>query len=171
VAPDEGSVRLRVGDRWQDLADVDLEQWRQQVAWVPQHPVLEPGTLREVAGAVGTPAHELERAAGLAGFSAVVAGLARGWETPVGGRARGLSAGQRQRLALTRALLAPAAFLVLDEPTAHLDSASANQVAQVVRHAAAQGSGVLVLTHATELVEIADDLVRVTAGDLEEMTA
>src|SRR5699024_5734488 len=130
-------------------------------------PVLEPGTVREVAGAVDISDHELERAARLAGFSEVVAGLPQGWGTPIGGRARGRSAGQRQRLALTRALLAPAAFLVLDEPTAHLDSASAGQVAQVVRHAAGQGIGVLVLTHATELVEIADELVHVSAGDLE----
>src|SRR5690606_12708885 len=48
VAADEGSVRLRDDDRWHDLADVDLDQWRRQVAWVPQHPVLEPGTVREV---------------------------------------------------------------------------------------------------------------------------
>lgn len=169
VAPDEGSVRLRADDRWHDLADVDLDQWRRQVAWVPQHPVLEPGTVREVVGAVDIPDHELERAARLAGFSEVVAGLPQGWGTPIGGRARGLSAGQRQRLALTRALLAPVSFLVLDEPTAHLDSASVGQVAQVVRHAAEKGTGVLVLTHANELVEIADELV--TAGALEEVTA
>jgi ATP-binding cassette subfamily C protein CydD len=164
VAPDAGAVRLRTGATWRDLADADLDQWRRQVSWVPQHPVLEPGTLREVAGAGAVDDETLGRAAALAGFASVVASLPRGWDTPVGGRAHGLSAGQRQRLALTRALVSPAPFLVLDEPTAHLDSARAREVADVVREAAASGTGVLVLTHAAELVEIADDVVTVADG-------
>ena len=164
VAPDSGAVRLRCGDIWHDLAAVDPAHWRRQVAWVPQHPVLEPGTLREVLGAAGVDETLLDDAARLAAFAEVVATLPRGWETPVGGRARGLSAGQRQRLALTRALLSPARFLVLDEPTAHLDSASEHRVAAVVRQLAERGTGVLVLTHAAELIEVADDVVTVTGG-------
>lgn len=93
----------------------------------------------------------------------MLADLPHGWDTQVGGQARGLSAGQRQRLALTRALLSPARFLVLDEPTAHLDSASTAQVVEVVRSEAARGAGVLVLTHTRELVNLADEVVTLEA--------
>lgn len=94
----------------------------------------------------------------------MVATRSHGWDTVVGGQGRGLSAGQRQRLALTRALLSPVRFLVLDEPTAHLDSASTAQIAAVVREAAARGVGVLVLTHTADLVDLADEVVLVHAG-------
>lgn len=172
LAPDAGVVRLRVGDRRLDLRDVDLAAWHAQVAWVPQHPVLEPGTLREVALAgVDADDEALRGAAERSGFAEVVAALPLGWDTPVGGRARGLSAGQRQRLATTRALLSPARFLVLDEPTAHLDSASSAQVLRLVTEAARDGVGVLVLTHAPELVAAADEVVTVAAGAAEPLAA
>lgn len=171
LAPDSGAVRLRAGGHWHDLAEVDLPQWRAQLAWVPQHPVLEPGTLREVVGALDVSPAELNRAARLSGFDVVVETLPQGWDTLVGGRGRGLSAGQRQRLALTRTLLHPTAFLVLDEPTAHLDSASTAQIARLVREAAARGVGVLVLTHAAELVEQADEVVHIGTGPLAGVTS
>lgn len=156
LQPTQGRVLLGSGADRIDLADVDLPSWHRLVAWVPQHPVLEPGTVREL---VGGDDDALAEAAARSGFDRVLADLPHGWDTVVGGQARGLSAGQRQRLVLTRALLAPSAFLVLDEPTAHLDSASAAQIARVTAEAAAAGAGVLVLTHSAELLDIADHVL------------
>ncbi len=162
LPPTTGRVRLRAGERWHDLADVDVASWRAQVAWVPQRPVLEPGTLLDVLGSP-TPA-DLERAARASGFDAVVATLPDGWRTRVGGQARGLSAGQRQRLALTRALLDGLPYLVLDEPTAHLDAASTQLLVGTLRSLAASGCAVLVLTHAPALVAAADRVIRLDAA-------
>ena len=166
LAPDSGAVRLRAGSGWHDLAGIDPRAWHRQIAWVPQHPVIEPGTLREIVGAAGQDGERdaLDETATLTGFAEVVATQPHGWDTAVGGQGRGLSAGQRQRLALTRALASPARFLVLDEPTAHLDSASTAQIARVVRQAAARGVGVLVLTHSVDLVDLADVVLDVGAG-------
>ena len=69
---------------------------------------------------------ELVEAARATGFDEVVAGLPQGWDTLVGSGGVGLSVGQRQRLALTRALCSTAPLVVMDEPTAHLDDKRAD---------------------------------------------
>ncbi|MFC0002525.1 ATP-binding cassette domain-containing protein, partial [Brachybacterium conglomeratum] len=76
-------------------------------------------------------------------------------------RGQGLSLGQRQRLALARALLSPAPVLVLDEPTAHLDGAAEQIVLDLLGELRAQGRTVLVVAHRSRLVEAADDIVSV----------
>jgi ATP-binding cassette subfamily C protein CydC len=76
-----------------------------------------------------------------------VGGLAGGrLDTVVGERGRALSGGQRQRLALARALLADPSVLVLDEPTAHLDEATAGPLLDDLREGAG-GRSVLLITH------------------------
>jgi ATP-binding cassette subfamily C protein CydC len=84
--------------------------------------------------------------------------LPRGWHTPVGEEGRELSGGQRQRLALARALLVDARVLVLDEPTAHLDPATARELIRDV-FAAAGDRSVLLITHRSEGLELVDEVV------------
>ncbi|WP_127131408.1 thiol reductant ABC exporter subunit CydD [Georgenia sp. SYP-B2076] len=154
-----------------DLADVEPESWRRQVAWVPQRPVILPGTVREnVLGgagdataasgstgrAIGARAAAAARATGL---DAVVASLPEGWDTVLGHGGVGLSVGQRQRLALTRALLGEETLVVLDEPTAHLDAAAERHVLDAVAQLRDQGRTVLVIAHRAALVALADDVV------------
>src|SRR5665811_2502367 len=107
------------------LREVDARSWWDQIAWVPQRPVLEPGSVRDAVGHGRVPQADLDRAAALTGFDTVVAELPGGWDARIGQGGAGLSVGQRQRLALTRALVAPSALVILDEPTAHLDGAAA----------------------------------------------
>jgi ATP-binding cassette subfamily C protein CydD len=144
------------------LAAIEQRSWLDQAAWLGQQAVVVPGTLRANALLLGdgdgTEA-ALTRAAAAAGLTDVVAGLPRGWDTPVGDGGYGLSAGQRQRLALTRVLLADAQLVVLDEPTAHLDRAAEDAVRTAVAALSADGRTVLVIAHRAALATGADQVV------------
>jgi ATP-binding cassette, subfamily C, bacterial CydD len=162
--PDEGLVLA--GGR--PLDDADLDWWRERVAWASQHPVLVPGTVAANL-ALGRPDAEpaaVEEAARLAGADRFVRRLPAGYDTVVGAGGRGLSAGQRQRLGLARALLRDAPLLVLDEPTVHLDPAAAARVGATVE--ALRGTRtILLITHDPELAARADRIVRLASGRVE----
>lgn len=163
VAPDAGTVALVGADGTAvDVADVDPATWWRQVTWLPQRPVLEPGSLDALLGSPA--AADRDRAAARTGLDAVVAGLPDGWATVLGAGGAGLSVGQRQRLALTRALLRPTPVVVLDEPTAHLDAAGERVVLDTVDALRAAGSAVLLVAHRASLVARADEVVEVGAG-------
>ena len=150
-----------------DLAEVDPASWHAQVTWVPQRPVLTPGTLAEaVLGGPGTVGAREEAAAAASGLDEVLAALPEGWDTPIGHGGAGLSLGQRQRVALTRALLDPAPLVVLDEPSAHLDADSEQRVLDVVTALRDSGRAVLVIAHRPRLVSLADEVVEVHAAPL-----
>lgn len=172
LPPDEGRVLLEPdGEEPVDLAAVDLASLWSQVAWLPQRPVLEPGTLAEAAGADPSRADavsetERDRAAASTGLAEVVAQLPEGWQTQLGRAGTGLSVGQRQRVALTRALLRPAPLVILDEPTAHLDAAAERVVLDTVRALRAAGSTVLLVTHRPAVLAEADEVVSVAGATL-----
>lgn len=159
---DAGTVELVAADGTATpLADVDPASYRAQVTWLPQRPVLEPGTVAQVLGSPA--AADRDRAAALTGLDAVVAALPDGWATELGAGGTGLSVGQRQRLALTRALLLPRPVVVLDEPTAHLDAAGERVVLATLDALRAAGCAVLLVAHRASLAAHADEVVRVRA--------
>ncbi len=160
LRPDEGAASLSVpGAEPVAVADLDPATYWPQVAWLPQRPVLEPGPLRTLVG--GASDDERAAAAVRTGLDAVVAGLPDGWDTELGAGGAGLSVGQRQRVALTRALLSPAPLVVLDEPTAHLDAAGERVVLATVDAMRAAGRTVLLVAHRPSLVATADTVVTV----------
>lgn len=163
VQPDLGRVTITApGAATIDLADIDPSSFWAQVAWVPQRPVLEPGTLREAVGPGADDA--VARAARATGLDTVVDSLPHGWHTPVGQGGVGLSVGQRQRVALTRAMLSTAALVILDEPTAHLDSSGEQVVLDTLSSLRADGRTVLVVAHRASLLAVADTVVEVRSA-------
>ncbi len=139
--------------------------WRRQIAWVPQSPYLFAGTIAENI-ALGQPDASFEaisRAARLAGAEVFVSALAHGFDTRLGERALELSAGQRQRIALARAFLRDAPLVLLDEPTAHLDPATAREIMVTIDTLMA-GRTVLLVTHGSH--HRIQDVLRLDSGRL-----
>jgi thiol reductant ABC exporter CydD subunit len=148
-----------------DLAGCDTAAWRTQIAWVPQDPTLFRGTVADNIR-LGDPDASGARtrvAARLAGADDFIRGLPEGYDTVVGEGGRGLSAGERQRIGLARAFLRDAALVVLDEPTANLDPASAELVGRAIERLR-RGRTLLVIAHHPELAARADRVVRLEAG-------
>ncbi|WP_228922001.1 thiol reductant ABC exporter subunit CydD [Streptomyces sp. DH7] len=156
AVPAEGHVR--VGGR--DLGDLDLERWRGRIAWVPQRPHLFADTIAENVRLARPDADDEAVLTALrdAGAYDFVAALPDGVRTALGEDGAGLSAGQRQRLALARAFLADRPVLLLDEPTASLDGESEAGIVDAVRRLAA-GRTVLLVVHRPALLAVADRVV------------
>ncbi|MFF3759697.1 thiol reductant ABC exporter subunit CydD [Streptomyces sp. NPDC002185] len=165
AVPDEGGC-VRVGGA--DLATLDLEEWRSRIAWVPQRPYLFAGTVAENVRLArpDAPDEAVRSALRDAGADGFVAALPQGLDTLLGEDGAGLSAGQRQRLALARAFLADRPLLLLDEPTAALDGETEAGIVEAVRRLAA-GRTVLLVVHRPALLAVADRVVALggaTAG-------
>jgi ATP-binding cassette, subfamily C, bacterial CydD len=168
VEPTRG--RVTVGSV--DLARCDSRAWRAQVAWVPQRPTLFRGTVADNIR-LGDPRAEGERvraAAALAGADAFIRALPGGYGTLVGDGGRPLSAGELQRIALARAFLRDAPFVILDEPTANLDFESAEVVAEAVERLR-EGRTVLLAVHRPGLAVRADRIVQLESGRIVETEA
>ncbi|MEU3300923.1 thiol reductant ABC exporter subunit CydD [Streptomyces sp. NPDC006678] len=167
VQPDEGTVRVGgAGEAPVDLASVDRGAWHEKIAWVPQRPYLFAGTVAENVRLARPGADDAAVMAALrdAGAYDFVAGLPQGVETVLGEDGAGLSAGQRQRLALARAFLADRPLLLLDEPTAALDGETEAGVVDAVRRLA-RGRTVLLVVHRPALLSLADRVVELRPAE------
>jgi ATP-binding cassette subfamily C protein CydD len=161
IHADSGKIRVN-GTPIEMLA---VDAWREQIAWVPQQPYLFHGTIAEnlrLARPQATLA-ELRQAAEQAHLLEFIDRQPLGMDTPVGEGGAQLSGGQGQRLALARAFLRDAPFLILDEPTAHLDVAQERLLQETSRKLAA-GRTVLVIAHRLSTVAQADQIIVMNDG-------
>ena len=174
MTPDAGRVVLRPSASSSEsgesvLSDIDPAAWRRQISWVPQSPTLVPGTILDNMG--NLPLDDLNDAAAATGFDDVLASAPDGWNTAIGSGGVGLSVGQRQRLALTRALAAHSQVVILDEPTAHLDAVSEETVVRAIDAMRDSGRTVIVIAHRAAMMEAADAVIDVRSAADEEARA
>ncbi len=160
VTPEAGTIRVD----HVDLRRLDPAQWRRRVAWVPQQPHLFRGTIEENLrmGNAEASGADLGRALEWAGLGPLVAQLPRGLASEVGERGLTLSAGERQRLAIARAVVRDAPLVLFDEPVAHLDALAEAELRVSLGPWLANKS-VVVAAHRPELVERIDLVVRLEA--------
>ena len=174
MTPDAGRVLLRPSASSSEsgesvLSDIDPAAWRRQISWVPQSPTLVPGTILDNMGDL--PLDDLSDAAAATGFDDVLVSAPDGWNTVIGSGGVGLSVGQRQRLALTRALAAHSQVVILDEPTAHLDAVSEETVVRAIDAMRDAGRTVIVIAHRAAMMEAADAVIDVRSAADEEARA
>lgn len=163
--PTEGALLID----GQDLLKVQQHSIRQQIGIVPQEPTLFHTTLREniAYGVPSATVDQIERVARLAHAHEFIQRFPKGLETVVGERGMKLSAGERQRIAIARALLVDAKILVLDEATSSLDSAS-EKLIQDALHNLIQGRTALVIAHRLSTIMEMDRIIVLEGGRIRE---
>jgi ATP-binding cassette subfamily B protein len=159
--PDAGAIKL---DGY-ELRDLSLQTVRRSIVLLDQSPYLFHTTVREniaYARPEATDA-EIADAARAASIHERILALPDGYGTMIGERGQTLSAGERQRIALARALLAAPKVLVLDEPTSALDEANERVIAEALSRAL-DGRTAILITHRVSLARIAHQTVSLSSN-------
>jgi len=148
-----------------DLRAMPQDALRQLIGVVPQDTVLFNDTIEyNIAyGRPGASRAEVERAARLAHLETFIARLPQGYDTPVGERGLKVSGGEKQRIAIARALLKDPPILILDEATSSLDSGAEAAILDAL-HAATERRTTLVIAHRLSTVTDADCIVVLDQG-------
>jgi subfamily B ATP-binding cassette protein MsbA len=165
-SPSAGTIRLD----GVDLRELRLDDLRRQIAYVGQHVMLFNDTVAAniAYGAQKRATRERIRdAAEKAHVLEFASRLPQGLDTPIGENGVRLSAGQRQRIAIARALIKDTPILILDEATSALDSQS-ERIVQLAIDALRQGRTSLVIAHRLSTIENADRIVVLEAGRIVE---
>ncbi|MBF0135301.1 MAG: type I secretion system permease/ATPase [Magnetococcales bacterium] len=161
LQPQEGAI-LADGA---DIRQIDPADLRRSIGCVPQEPLLFFGTARDNI-TLGHPfADDLDvlRAATLAGADVFIGRHPQGFDLPIGEGGRGLSGGQRQSLAIARALVADPPLLLLDEPTSAMDSGAEERFKHNLS-AILPGKTLLLVTHKASLLTLVERLILVEDG-------
>ena len=164
LAPHLGSLTAEP----QDSLKLSPEEYRRQVQYVHQEPRLFPGSVEENLALPGTLRHNRGRVEPAAAWPAHLAALGLG-TTILDQETDNLSGGEKQRLALVRALTLAPAFLLLDEPTSAMDVATESATLEHLR-ALSQGCGVIMVTHSVELISGSDRVLLLGDGTLTEVS-
>jgi ATP-binding cassette subfamily C protein CydD len=166
IEPDRGSITID----GLPLDEIDPAAWRARVAWVPQQPHLFHGSIVDNIRLARSDASDADViiAAQAAHAHDFILQLPQGYAAPIGERGARLSGGQQQRIAIARAFLKDAPFLILDEATSHLDSASEAAIQDALT-GLMRGRTVLIIAHRLKLVYSADRVAVLDRGRVIEV--
>lgn len=169
--PADGEIRID-GARH---CDWDRDLLGRHIGYMPQDPTLFPATIHanicRLASFVDGDRQELDRrvieAAQLAGAHDIILGLPKAYDTDLSGRVGGLSAGQRQAVALARALYGAPSLVLLDEPNAHLDSEGEARLIATFAELKKRKATLVVSTHRTGILQVADKVLVLRDGEVQ----
>lgn len=163
--PTSGEIRVN----GTDLKTIDMETWRERIAYVPQNPHLFAGSIIDNIrlGRPSATPEEVVRAAEQASAHEFILKLPRGYQTQLGEEGSGLSGGQAQRIALARAFLKDAPLLILDEATSNLDLANESLVQEGLKRLL-RGRTALMIAHRLDTVVQAQRILVMDQGRIIE---
>jgi PrtD family type I secretion system ABC transporter len=163
--PTAGAVRLDGAD----IRSWPRERLGPYIGYLPQNVEIFGGSVSQNIARLGVvDAAEVIRAATRASAHEMILALPQGYDTPVGEGGTLLSAGQRQRLALARALYGSPAIVVLDEPNSNLDTVGEAALADAMRQLKAAGTTLVVITHRLPLLSVVDKVMVLMHGAVEK---
>ena len=152
-----------------DIRAYSVQQLRRLIGLVPQEVFLFAGTIREnITLARPVDAERLQQVVRLVGLESLVDTLSDGLDTPIGERGVTLSMGQRQLLAFARAMVDDPPILILDEATAHVDTASERAV-QAALERISSGRTMIVVAHRLSTIQHADHVLVLERGRIVEV--
>jgi ABC-type multidrug transport system fused ATPase/permease subunit len=163
--PTSGCVRID----GVDIREYKLHPLRDQIGFVLQDTVLFRGTIRDniAYGRPGATQKEIEEAAKLANADEFISRMPHGYDTMVGERGLTLSGGQRQRIGIARAVIRNTPILILDEPTAALDTESERLVIEALERLM-QGRTVITIAHRLSTIRDANKIIVLSGGVVAE---
>ncbi len=159
--PTSGSIKID----GVDIRQLDPAELRKAIGYVPQDVTLFYGTLRENI-TVGMPYvedHAILQAAELAGLQDLVGGHPKGFDLPIGERGESLSGGQRQSVAIARAMVHEPVMLLLDEPSSSMDFSTEDNLKKRLAQYT-QGRTMVLVTHRNSLLDLVDRLIVIDRG-------
>ena len=150
-----------------DLADYSLQPLREQIATVPQNPILFTGSIADNIryGRLDASMDDIRNAASAAHIHHLITGLPHGYETVVAEGGASLSGGERQRLGIARAFLKNAPILILDEPTASMDTISESEIFSALESMRTTRT-ILVIAHRLSTIKHATRILVLQKGQL-----
>jgi ATP-binding cassette subfamily C exporter for protease/lipase len=159
--PARGSIRLD----GVEISDWNHDELGPQMGYVPQEIDFFEGSVAENIARMGTVDPEaVVQAAKLVGLHEIILSWPKGYDTMLGDAGFSPSGGQRQRLAIARALYGNPRYVVLDEPNANLDEVGEQSLIQAMRHLRERGATVIVTTHRPRLIGIVDYMLVLKDG-------
>ncbi|MGJ9459231.1 thiol reductant ABC exporter subunit CydD [Oceanobacillus sp. CF4.6] len=164
VSLKEGEMRIN-GEKRELISE---KSWFDSLSYISQDPYLFSGTIADniaIGSIAETTREEITKAAEKAGINKLIDTLEKGYDTPIGEAGRGISGGEKQRIAIARAFLKRPSIILFDEPTTGLDLQT-EQILQSSIKELGENSTVITVAHRLHTVKSADKILLLDNGEL-----